>query len=368
MRRSPPRAPPAWRSTRSARCGPASQDHAVFADEIRHDRFRNTPADQLLTGLRGKDVLLVFVESYGKVAVQDSVVLAAGRSRLSTGTPSDCRPPASPPAARFLTSPTFGGAQLAGALHHAVGRLGRQPAALRPARRDATASRSARRSSGPGGGPSATCRRTTGPGRRGRRSTTTTSSTTGATSAIAARSSRTPRCPTSTSSRPCSASSSRSRDRRPVFAEVDLVSSHTPWTRIPQLIDWNDVGDGSIFNTHAGRRPADAGPSSSATSTRVRAAYGQSIEYTPERPGLVRAALRQRRISCSSSWATTSPRRSSPARTRVTTCRSRSSPTTRRCSDQIAGWGWSTGLRPGPQAPVWPMDAFRDRFLSAFGS
>ena len=29
-------------------------------------------------------------------------------------------------------------------------------------------------------------------------------------------------------------------DRRPVFAEVDLVSSHAPWTRIPQLIDWSE--------------------------------------------------------------------------------------------------------------------------------
>jgi hypothetical protein len=35
--------------------------------------------------------------------------------------------------------------------------------------------------------------------------------------------------------------------------------------------------------------------------------------------------------------------------------------------DRIAGWGWQPGLRPGPQAPVWPMDAFRDRFLSTFG-
>ena len=37
-------------------------------------------------------------------------------------------------------------------------------------------------------------------------------------------------------------------DRRPVMAEIDLVSSHTPWARIPQLIDWNEVGDGSIFD------------------------------------------------------------------------------------------------------------------------
>ena len=36
--------------------------------------------------------------------------------------------------------------------------------------------------------------------------------------------------------------------------------------------------------------------------------------------------------------------------------------------DQIAGWGWPDGLRPSPQAPVWPMNAFRDRFLTAFGS
>jgi 2,3-bisphosphoglycerate-independent phosphoglycerate mutase len=36
--------------------------------------------------------------------------------------------------------------------------------------------------------------------------------------------------------------------------------------------------------------------------------------------------------------------------------------------DQIAGWGWEDGMRPGSQAPVWPMNAFRDRFLSAFGS
>ena len=34
--------------------------------------------------------------------------------------------------------------------------------------------------------------------------------------------------------------------------------------------------------------------------------------------------------------------------------------------DRIAGWGWQPGLRPGPQAPVWRMDSFRDRFLTAF--
>jgi hypothetical protein len=35
--------------------------------------------------------------------------------------------------------------------------------------------------------------------------------------------------------------------------------------------------------------------------------------------------------------------------------------------DRISGWGWSDGLKPSPQAPVWRMDTFRDRFLTAFG-
>jgi hypothetical protein len=34
--------------------------------------------------------------------------------------------------------------------------------------------------------------------------------------------------------------------------------------------------------------------------------------------------------------------------------------------DRIAGWGWQDGLHPGAQAPVWKMDSFRDRFLTAF--
>jgi hypothetical protein len=35
---------------------------------------------------------------------------------------------------------------------------------------------------------------------------------------------------------------------------------------------------------------------------------------------------------------------------------------------RIGGWGWQRGLRPSPDARVWPMSAFRDRFLSAFDS
>ncbi|HEY4604942.1 MAG TPA: hypothetical protein VIH08_11470, partial [Blastococcus sp.] len=33
---------------------------------------------------------------------------------------------------------------------------------------------------------------------------------------------------------------------------------------------------------------------------------------------------------------------------------------------RIASWHWQDGLLPSRTAPVWPMKAFRDRFLDAF--
>ena len=340
------------------------QDHAIFADEIRHDRFRDTPGDQLLTGLRGKDVLARVRRELRQGRGPGLLVLATGRRRARQGDQAA--------AGRRLLLPQrlphlvdVRRHQLAGALHPAVGGLGRQPAALRPARRD----RPPHAQPGVQAGRVADRRRRAveqpGLAARGRRSTTTTSSTTGATSAIAARSSRTRPCPTSTSSRPCSASSSRSADRRPLFAEVDLVSSHTPWTRIPQLIDWSDVGDGSIFK----RMPVDQVTRAAlfGDPERVRAAYGQSIEYTLNAlvsfvqhygdDNLVLVVLGDHQPAKIVSGR--DPSHDVPISVIA------HDPAV---LDRIAGWGWEDGLRPGPQAPVWRMSAFRDRFLSAFGS
>ena len=129
--------------------------------------------------------------------------------------------------------------QLAGARHAAVGYLGRQPGALRRARREQSPHAHERRSGAPGGGRSPTCPRTTEDWPEGtsfyhydqiydRRN---------------ARISR-PEVRIRLDARPvrparaCSGSSWRSRTVAPLFAEVDLVSSHTPWTRVPPLIDW----------------------------------------------------------------------------------------------------------------------------------
>ena len=118
--------------------------------------LRHTPAAQLLTSLRGKDVLFVFVESYGRVGGPGSTFAPGVDAVLDDG---------HPPAARagfgarsaFLTSPTFGGDQLARALDAPVGAVGRQPAALRRAGQQPPADVEQRCSGGPAGAPSATC-------------------------------------------------------------------------------------------------------------------------------------------------------------------------------------------------------------------
>ena len=66
-------------------------------------------ATDLLTGLRGKDVVLAFVESYGRDAVEDPNSRRPGRRRARRRRSSAARRRIRRPGARFLTSPTAGG-------------------------------------------------------------------------------------------------------------------------------------------------------------------------------------------------------------------------------------------------------------------
>ncbi|MGY6548132.1 MAG: sulfatase [Roseinatronobacter sp.] len=40
-------------------------------------------------------------------------------------------------------------------------------------------------------------------------------------------------------------------DRAAILAQVALVSSHAPWVPVPDLVDWDLIGDGTIFNDMA---------------------------------------------------------------------------------------------------------------------
>ena len=64
----------------------------------------------------------------------------------------------------------------------------------------------------------------------------------------------------------------------PVMAEIDLVSSHTPWAPLPRMVPWNQVGNGSIFDSMPAQGQSPAAVWRNAN--QVKAAYGQSIQYS----------------------------------------------------------------------------------------
>jgi hypothetical protein len=148
------------------------------------------------------------------------------------------------------------------------------------------------------------------------------------------------------------------------MAEVDLVSSHAPWTPLPHMVGWDRLGDGSVFRDQPAV-PAAATGNSTGDTTSVRAGYAQSIAYT---------------LDALTSWVQRSADPDlvvvvvgdhQPAPLVTGPGAGRDVPVSILARDpavlaRTAGWGWTDGLRPDPGAPTWPMEAFRDRFLGAF--
>ena len=153
------------------------------------------------------------------------------------------------------------------------------------------------------------------------------------------------------------------KKRRPVMAEVDLVSSHTPFVPLPRMVPWTDLGDGAIY-----RPMADHGPSRAevwSDRARLRAAYADSVVYSLR--SLVGFVLRHGDDDLV--LVVVGDHQPNPLVTGQGV--SHDVPISIVARDpavihRIAGWGWQAGLRPRPDAPVWRMDAFRGRFLDAY--
>jgi hypothetical protein len=150
---------------------------------------------------------------------------------------------------------------------------------------------------------------------------------------------------------------------KPVMAEIDLVSSHTPWAPLPSMVPWSEVGDGSIFNP----MPAQSQPASVVwrNASTVRQFYGQSIQYS---------------VQALTSWIAQADDRNlvvvmlgdhQPATTVSGVGANHNVPIAiiargPSVFTSIASWHWDQGLLPSPSAPLEPMDAFRNQFLDAF--
>jgi phosphatidylglycerophosphate synthase len=338
-------------------------DREVLARLIARDRFRATPGNRLLTGLRGKDVLLVFVESYGRVAVQDSSFSPRIDAVLHRGT-AQLRAAGFASRSAFLTSPTFGGLSwLAHSTMQTGIRVDGQRRYDQLVRADRlTLTRAFKRAGWRAVGDLPGNRRAWPEGstfyRYDRVYDRRNLGYRGPSFGL-------PPMPDQYTLLALQRRELARRHRLPLFAEVDLISSHAPWTRIPKLIPWNEVGDGSIF----GRIPPEESTQAAlfGDSKRARAAYGHSIEYSMrtlfsfvQRYGndntvLIVLGDHQPATTVSGDGAGHDVPISVIARDP-------------HVMDQIAGWRWQDGMLPSPRAPVWPMSAFRDRFLTAFGS
>jgi hypothetical protein len=326
------------------------------------DDFRDTASADLLTGLRGKDVLLVFVESYGRVAVQGSPFAPGVQRVLDSGT-ERLRAAGFSARSAFLTSPTYGAASW---LAHSTLQSGLWVDSQRRYEQLVADDRlTLTRAFGKAGW------RTVSDVPANTRDWPEGTSFYGFDQLYDSRNVgyRGPRfgyarMPDQYTLATLHGLELARSDRPPVMAEVDLVSSHHPWTPLPRLVDWNEVGDGSVFDGMP--QEAESRDTVFRDPDQVRTAYGRSIEYSLESlvtfvqthpdPDLVLVVLgdHQPHSYVSGRGAghdvPVSVIAHDPA-----------------VLDRIAGWGWQDGLRPGPEAPVSRMDTFRDRFLTAYG-
>ncbi|WP_214414278.1 sulfatase [Sphaerisporangium fuscum] len=335
------------------------QDQKAFAAEAAVDAFRRTPGDELLTGLRGKDVMLVFVESYGRDAVEDPALAPQVDAALDSGT-RRLRAAGFGSRSAFLSSPTAGGGSwlahstlLSGlwidnqqrytslvksnrlTLNTAFRRAGWRTLAVMPGLTQAWPEGAFYGYDKVYGAQDL--------GYRGPRFNWGTMPDQYTLSAF-------------------QRDERARRGHTPIMAEIPLVTSHAPWVPTPQLTDWKTIGDGSAYKV-GGESPDAVWKHVD----KVRAAYRGSIAYslnslisyveTYGEDDLVLVFLGDHQ----------------PAPLITGVGASRDVPITivahdHAVLDRISGWGWQDGLRPGPKAPVWRMDTFRDRFLSTFGS
>jgi hypothetical protein len=351
----------AGEQVRQVRAGIA--DQREFAKAAAVDPFRDVPGSDLLTALRGKDVIVAFVESYGQVAVQGSSFAPGVDAVLDDGT-SRLRAAGFSSRSAFLTSPTFGGISwLAHSTLQSGLRIDNQQRYNDLVTTDRFTLSDAFKRAG---------WRTVGDVPSNQEDWAEGTSFYHYDTIYDARNVGYNGPSFSYANMPDQYILSAFQrlelakpDHAPVMAEIDLVSSHTPWAPLPTFVGWDQVGDGSVFDNMPaqGQKPTQVWRDPD----QVRAAYGQSVEYSMSTlvsfvqnygdNNLVLVVLGDHQ----------------PATIVSGQGASHDVPITLIAHDpavldDISGWGWQDGLRPGPRAPVWPMENFRDRFLTAFGS
>ncbi|MEU5697642.1 hypothetical protein [Streptomyces aurantiacus] len=339
------------------------KDEAEFAKVAKKDTFANTPADQLLTDLRGKDVIFGFIESYGRSAIEDPV-MAPGVDATLTDKTEELSKAGYSAKSGWLTSATYGGSSWLGHSTFLSGLWISNQARYRTvtAGEHLTLTGAFQRTG---------AWRTVGimPGVQ---KNWPEASFYGLDNVYDSRELGYEGPKFSWSTMPDQYALSayqrlehgKKRDK-PLMSEIILTSSHQPWAPIPKTIPWDEVGDGSVYKDiqKDGKKASDV----FYDSTKVKEEYGKSIEYSVtslidyvvkygnKNTVLVFLGDHQPLARVSGNHASRDVPISIVAHDKSVL-------------DKIDDWGWTEGLKPDDTAPVWRMDSFRDRFLTAYGS
>ncbi|HKD93947.1 MAG TPA: CDP-alcohol phosphatidyltransferase family protein [Gaiellaceae bacterium] len=329
------------------------RSEAQFSAELRRpDAARKIPAGRLLKGLRGKDVLLVFVESYGQIAVQGTDFSPGIDAVVNTGT-QQLAADGFFSRSGWLAAPNFGGGSWladatlqTGAWVTSPGRYSKLiaskrlalSAAFRRAGWKTVADMPATRGSWPAGRSFYRYEQIYQRHNLGYHGPQFGFSP----------------MPDQFALKALQKLQLAKRHRPPIFSEIFLSSSHEPWTHIPQLIPWNRVGDGSIFN----RLPVDR-----VGLTDTQQGFAASIKYS------LRAlySFVERYGSKNTVLIVLGDEQPS----RIVAQANHDVPIAIAAHDpkvirRLSSWGWTNGMLPGSTAPVWRESLFRNRFLHAF--
>lgn len=149
----------------------------------------------------------------------------------------------------------------------------------------------------------------------------------------------------------------------PLFAQIVLVSSHAPWVPVPELIDWDEIGDGTIFNAMA--TAGDTPDQVWRDHDRVRAQYRLAVDYSLKTV----LAYAQRRADAPPLMIILGDHQPAGFVSQVpgfdVPVHVIGPP---ELVARLDDWGWADGLVPDAGTPAWPMATFRDRFIAAFSS
>jgi hypothetical protein len=152
-------------------------------------------------------------------------------------------------------------------------------------------------------------------------------------------------------------------DDRPLFVQVALGSSHAPWVPVPDLVAWEAVGDGRIFDEMA--LSGDAPDVVWRDRDRVRDQYRRAVDYAirtvfdyaarnaDDPPLLIVVGDHQ-----AAGFVALDERPDVPVHVIGP----------EHLVDPAGSWGWRTGLIPDTGAPVRSMDEMRDLILDTYSS